>query len=408
MPLLLTIIGIFIRNDAGISGDVSTQRYTITDTITRDTTSPNAELRTFWTFYLNSDKPTQNLQADNAIYLSNAAVHNRLHLDFTTDINPIIRFQTSADGELRYYHHRIPLLGDTIRRNSYFNNSLRLKITPRFSESFSLNAQENLELHRYLSSDSFNYNYFINRAGLTASIGFGDLSFLILNYNYNRLWAQNQSEHNYAENSLTFDWDNYFGFDWHLTFSNYFTRRSYTNRLRCYWEEEPHLSCNWDFSPGIGLRAEENLRLTWFDETTTVYQNQVENRFGLELETQLGSWGTFYLGPHFELTHSLAHRTDQDYREIALYFGIDLFKSSRFWLSVDDRVGERRYLFADSGFQSDYMFNEFNLLGNWNIITTTQGGLSLQIMVSIAPEWHREAIDDLAATLCAIELKYSW
>lgn len=408
MPLLLIIIGIFIKNDAGISGDLSTQRYTITDTITRDTTSPNAELRTFWTLYLNSDKPAQNLQADNAIYLSNAAVHDRLHLDFTTNLNPLTRFQTSADGELRYYHHYIPLFGDTIRRNSYFNSSFRLGITPRFSESFTLDARENLELHRYLSSDSFNYNYFINRVGLTASIGFGDLSFLTLNYTYNRLWAQNQSEQNYAENKLNLDWDNYFGTDWRLTFSDYFTRRSYSNGLRSYWEVEPHLSCNWDFTPQIGLKVDENLRLTWFDETTSVYQNQAENRLGLELETRLGSFLTFRLGPQFELTRSLDKTTDQDYQELAALFGADLFKSTLLWLSVEDRFGNRRYLFSDSGFQSDYRFNEFTFWGNWNIITTSHGGLNLQMMVNIYPEWHRDAIDNLAATYFAIEFKYSW
>ncbi|MEO0068098.1 MAG: hypothetical protein ABIK23_03075 [candidate division WOR-3 bacterium] len=408
MRLILIVIGLLIRNDAGIGGDYSTQRYTITDTITKDTTSPGAELRTFWTIYLNNDKPARNLQSENAISISNVSIHDRFHFGFSTELNPKIRLQATADGELRYYHHYLPLLGDTLQRNSYFNNNLKLGVGSRFLNNLTVTIQENIELHHYLSSDTFTYNYFINRAGVIANLNIGELSLITLNYNYNRLWAQNQSEQNYAENKFNLDLDNYLGTDLHLTFSDYFTRRSYANRLRSYWEVEPQFSCGWDFSPQIGLKVDENLRLTWFDETTAVYQNQAENRIGLGLEFRPGSILTFSLGPQFDVSRSLAHPTDQDYRELALYLGADLFKSDWVWLSIEDRFGERRYLFSDSGFQSDYRFNEFSLFGNWKIIPTSRGGFNLEVMVSIAPEWHQEAVDNLAATYCLLELKYSW
>jgi hypothetical protein len=229
-----------------------------------------------------------------------------------------------------------------------------------------------------------------------------------MNYNYNRLWAQNQTGRDYLEHILTLDWDNYLGIDRHLTLNNQFSRRIYFDRISSYWEETPSLSFSWTFSPAMEVTLDENLRFTYFDETSVVYQNQVENRLGLGLESRVGECWTFRCGPQVELTRSLPRHTAQDYQEIALLLGVDLFQSSRFWGSVDDRFGKRRYLFADSGFQSDYRFNEFSFLGNWNIITTSRGGLSLQMMASIAPEWHQETVDNLAAATYSLEMKYSW
>jgi len=81
-------------------------------------------------------------------------------------------------------------------------------------------------------------------------------------------------------------------------------------------------------------------------------------------------------------------------------------KLDRLWLSVEDRLGRRRYPLADSSFQSNYVFNEFNLMVNWTIIKTGRGGLSINGMASISPEWHSDKSSDLATRIFTIELKY--
>ncbi|MGQ9707971.1 MAG: hypothetical protein ACUVUR_03740 [bacterium] len=405
MGLLFLIVNLTIKNHIGIAGDYSNQRYTVTDTTTRDTSDSNSEIRTFWSFQLDSGKQ---LQTDNSLDLSTTSLRDRLNLTYHTNLNRLIKLTTAADGELRYDHGQIPIGNPDFLPQSYFNSNLRLSGRFQPVENFSTTISENLELHRDFSIDSFSYNYLINRTGIGVTFSFSGLSQWAMNYNYHRLWAQNQSGRNYLEHILTLDWDNYLGVDWHLVLNTQFCRRSYSDRMRSYWEGAPSLSLSWFLNPALELMLKEDLRLSWFDETTSVYQNQVENRGGLEFETRGGEFWTLRFGPEVEFTHSLPRITDQDYREITFLLGVDLFKSSRFWVSVDDRLGERRYLFADSGFQSDYRFNEFSFFCNWDIITSRSGGLSLQIMASIAPEWHREAIDNLAATTGLLELKYSW
>jgi hypothetical protein len=81
-------------------------------------------------------------------------------------------------------------------------------------------------------------------------------------------------------------------------------------------------------------------------------------------------------------------------------------KAGRFWFSIEDRLGRRRYPLADSSFQSDYVFNEFNLMADWIVVKTASGGLSLNGMVSISPEWHSDKASNLATRIYTLELKY--
>ncbi|MGB9742780.1 MAG: hypothetical protein ACP5JB_07630 [candidate division WOR-3 bacterium] len=407
-PILLLILGIIIRNDAGLSGYYSSLRYPVADTVTRDTTLPNTELRSYWSINLDAKQPGYQIQTDNNLQLSTASLTDYLNFACTVPLNQVLNFATGVDGEVCYYHHYLPLLADTTLRNSYLNAKLSAGLQYRLNDRLTISARDNLEHQHYLPVDSFYYNYYLNRAKLGFDAQLSELSTLTLECGLNRLWTRTQPGQNYTESSLYLNWNVYPGTDWNLQFDNSLTRRSYPEKTRSYLELNPALVISRNFGSALELSLNASPRMNLFDETTTVYQNQITSQLGMECQLQPSNGLTLRAGPQTELLRSLDRISSQDYHEISLSLAIELVRSARFWITAENRYGIRRYLLNDSALQSDYRFNEFNLYSTWKITNLPPGELSLELMLNIAPEWHSEAIDNLAALTSSLQLRYRW
>ncbi len=400
------------RNEIGVSGDYFAQRYVVIDTVTRDTSALDTELRLFWDFGL-EPKKTEKMErgewsAGNGVAFSTRSIRDRLNLSGTLPVNSWLQLQGNYDGELRYYHPGFLLKTDSVSYASYLNNNLSLGVDFTLGSGWNFSLSEGLELQRYLPEDSYNTSYLLNRVRLGAELKPDDGLFFILVYGNNRLLVPSADTNNYAEHTVYGGAEVYtmggsrFGID------NYFTRRRYWDRFRSYWEEHPNVTFTQDLGTDWALTIEEDFRLTEFDETTAVYQNQAENQLRLEAEWRLGSSFALRFGPQWELSRNVERADEQDYNEWALSLGGEVFTRTGLSLTIEDRLGMRHYIAADSGFQSDYRFNEFNLYGNWQFLTTRRGGLVLEGMINIAPEWHREAIDNLAAFSYSLGLKFQF
>ncbi|NPV13963.1 hypothetical protein HPY86_03410 [candidate division WOR-3 bacterium] len=412
--LYLFIFSLNPKNEIGVSGDYFAQNYIVIDTVTRDTSALDTELRLFWDFWLESaEKGNDRIgirqgewSAGNGLAFSTRSIRDRLNLSATLPVSSWLELQGKYDGELQYYHPGFLLKTDSVSYTSYLNNNLSLELDFALGSGWNLNLSEGLELQRYLPEDSFNTSYLLNRVRLGAELKPDDGLFFTLVYGNNRLLVPRADTNNYAEHTVYGGAEVYtmggsrFGID------NYFARRRYPDRFRSYWEEHPNVTFTQDFGTDWALTIEEDFRLTQFDETTAVYQNQAENRLKLEGEWRLGSSFALRFGPHWELSRNTQRQDEQDYNEWAFSLGAEVFTPGGLGLTIEDRLGMRRYIAADSGFQSDYRFNEFNLYSNWQFLTTRRGGLILEGMINIAPEWHREAIDNLAAFSYSFGLKF--
>lgn len=408
MPILFLILGLTIRNDVGLEGNYSNFRYTITDTTTRDTTVPNTELHSYWSAYLNHKRSDYEIQTNNNLRFSTASLDNSLNFSLTSPLNSFMTFKGAANGELCYYHDYFPSLQDTVLRASYFNANLKFNLQFQPTKKSTIGISENIEHQHYLPPSSFYSNYYLNRIKVEYSTQFSDISSLIFDSGLYRLWNNTQPEKNYTEYNLYLNWNSYFARDWNLQFDNFLNRRVYSERTRSFLELEPSLLISRELGSVLQINLTESPRLDWFDETTSVYQNQFTNQLGLELEIRPNNSLIFRLKPQSELLQSWSQVSYQDYYEISLSLAMDLISSTRFSVTIEDRLGERRYLLNDSAFQSNYRFNEFNLSGSWTILHFPQSELRLQLMLNISPEWHYDAIDNLATVTSSIQLQYSW
>ncbi|MGQ9678859.1 MAG: hypothetical protein ACUVUD_06215 [bacterium] len=414
MLLLIFIFSLSGKNEVGLSGDYFSQRYTITDTVTRDTSALDTELRLVWDFRLEPISDSNGFATakrfdggvTNALAVSTRSIRERIGLSGTWVLSPQWRLGTGYDGELRYYHPGFLIVGDTQYSCSYLNNNLTAGMEFFLASGLTLNINEGLEIHRYLPEESGNANYFLNRIQLGAKLAPPDGVSFSLAYGYNWFFVPKVESNGYGEHAVTGSGEVYFDTGGRLVLQNYFIRRRYLERMRSYWDEHPMFTFSWDAGANWAFTLEEDLRLTGYDETTAVYQNLIENRVEVEGEWRIGENFVFRFGPQLEISRNRLRTDEQDYHEVSFSVGGEVFSSSGFWVSIEDRLGKRRYPAADSWFLSDYRFNEFNFLLNWQLLNTRTGGLTGEALVSFAPEWHTETIDNLAALSYSFGLKF--
>jgi hypothetical protein len=408
----LGFASVVLQHEFGLAGDYTNQTYGIVDPDTignpdkRDTLDVETEGRGFWNLDLSIEGPDTRFAAGNDLGLSTRSVREALNLSIERDLASILHIEAFDDAELRYYHRALPQLSDTGFQRSYLSNTTDLALDLDVTPALELSASEQVQLSYYPEPDSYGYDYLLSRSRLGLRQELGGISALDLEYDWSRRWAIAVDDQDYAEHSLDADLDWYFDNGPHVELENNVSRRAYAGRSRSYWEENPGVRFDADASSALSISLDDDARWTWYDSSTAVYNDLFENSLKFGLEWRATSELSFRTGPEWAAGRSLPAATTEDYREVSATAGADYMRAGWLWLSVEDRLGRRRYPLADSSFQSNYAFNEFNLMANWTIIKTNRGGLSLDGNVSISPEWHSDQTSNLATRIYTLELKY--
>ena len=410
--LLAAITGLTVSHDVGMAGDYTNQTYgiidydTIRDPDEWDTLDIETEARTFWNLDLSAEKGGTRLAAANNLDLSTRSLREGLSLTLGQDFLDNADLEIRNDVEGRWYHHALPQLADTGFQKDYWTNASDLELDFAAVPGLDLSGSGQFQVFRYSEPDSFNYDYLLGRAGAGMTRELGGISSLTLDYEWSRRWAAAADNQDHVEHSFEAELDLYLDNGPHVNLTNAAARRRYATRSRCYWEEAPGVRLGLDLSPAVELSIEDEARWTWYDAPNAIYSNLFENGLKLAVEWRATSELSVRVGPQLDVGHSLPQATSGDFRESSAMVGIDYMKLDRLWFSVEDRLGLRRYPLAESSFQSNYLFNEFNLMASWTIVRMGRGGLSLIGMAVISPEWHAEKSSDLATRIFALELRY--
>jgi hypothetical protein len=410
--LLALFSAVTLSHEVGFAGDYTNQVYGIVDPDTIidpdmwDTLDIETEARSFWSFALGAEKGGTRFAAGNDLNLSTRSIREALTLDFGQDIMSNLELELRNCTELCYYHHALPQLADTGFQTDYWSNVSQLELNLDVTPTLTISASDQAQLFHYPQPDSYNYGYLLNRASAGLRQELGGISSVTVDYDWSRRWASAADDQDYVGHDLDVDLDWYCDNGPHLGLSNSAGRRRYASASRSYWEESPSLRLGVDVSPALELILDEEARWAWYDSPTEVYSNLFENRLKLEAEWRATPEFNLRAGPQYDFGRGLPDATSDDYREISTSAGVDYMKLDRLWFSIEDRLGLRRYPLADSSFQSNYLFNEFNLMVNWTILKTIGGGLFLNGMVALSPEWHADKSSDLSTRIFTLELKY--
>jgi hypothetical protein len=396
-----------LQSEVGLGADYSNQRYSaITlDTMERDTASIETEGRSFWRLTFDRESGRTRFEAVNLLNLTTRSLQDQLSLDLEQELTRKLNLRAEYQTEARYYHNALPLLGDTSYRRDYWNNDAGLTIKFDPIEQLELSLSGDLEYQDYLR-DTTASDYLLNRSRLAGVWELGELATLDASYGRSQRWDVAPDSQDYVDHDGQIELDSYLGTDWQLTLSNDLNRRVYSARERSYWEEAPSVALSHDFSSSWGTSLSDEARLTRYDSATPLYTNQLQNTSRLAIEIRPSLDLTIRFGPQWEFNRGPTKANPEDYREGSIVAGLDYLKAGGVSISLEDRLGSRRYPFADSNYQSDYRFNELNLTLDWPLLATTGGSLGLSGLASITPEWHTDRTDNLAVSNYSLELNY--
>lgn len=410
--LLAVITGLTISHEVGMAGDYTNQTYGVIDYDTLrdpdewDTLDIETEARTFWNLDLEAGKGGTRFTVGNDFDITTRSLREGLSLTLGQELAENLGLELRNNAEGRWYHDALPSLADTGFQKDYLTNTSDLELDLAARPGLDLSASGQVQIFHYPEPDSFNYDYLLGRAGAGVDQELGGMSSFSLDYEWSRRWAAAADNQDFLEHDLDAELDLYLDNGPHLSLTNAAARRQYAARSRCSWEEAPGLRLGFNLSPVVELNLEDEARWTWYDTPTAVYTDLFENSLKFAVQWQATGELGLRAGPQLDAGRSLPQPTADDYRESSVAVGIDYMKLGRLWFSFEDRLGVRRYPLADSSFQSNYVFNEFNLMVNWTVFKIGRSGLSLNGMAAISPEWHADKSSDLSTRIFTLELRY--
>lgn len=294
---------------------------------------------------------------------------------------------------------------DAASATGYVTNSLTGKLRPRIGNGMYLVAKNSFDVVRYNGSDEFSFDYNYNRFSLGIEREFGWTDLIALTYRNDQRVVSDSTRLNYSRHRILFD------FNWSpsYTFSVYLNNevmRILSNKENNYddgWENylETELtvrpSLNWKFD------IENRFEYAVFDSQDFVNFDYLYNTSELTVSHFPSTDLELFVKPSAAIFWSRYEEfRDQDYHQLAVEYGFDLSIGDRLWVDTSHKFGRRDYSGDMSGFYTDYILNQFNLLGDLKIY----GGLSLNSIVSIDWENHDLREDDNNLSLISVGLDY--
>ena len=401
------------RSEFGLGADYASQAFRTDsyDTLNQewleeDTLDMETEVRGSWDFSLEAGGTGRGFELENSLDLSTGSMRDRLDLEFEQELVPALKLCAGNRFDARHYHGLLPGLADTEYLKDYLNNRAELELRLKPANRTELRVSEQTEVRRFSEPDSFDYDYLLNLVRLEARQDIGLGTGLDAEYSWQRRWADQDAGRSFHEHGLWARFDRFAVSGMRLSLQNELRRRVYQAAEYSYWEEAAGVALGRDLSWSFSLELEDDARWTWYDSATDVYADVFENSVRLSGKYNLSTGFSVELGPRFDFGVGLEGPGDEDFREISVRAGLDLFRADRLWLSLEDRPGRRVYLYADSSYQSAYWFNELDLLLNWTLVSTRDGILELGGMASIVPEWHVDVSDNTSIGFFSLEMRY--
>ncbi|MFO7650025.1 MAG: hypothetical protein R6X13_01605, partial [bacterium] len=307
-------------------------------------------------------------------------------------------------ADLRLYHRLLPALADTAFRRDYLDNSARVGLAWQPAEPTRVSLTGRADLGYFPRPDSYSYNYLTGRVELDLRQDLGLLSSMDAGVELARRYTT--VDQRYTEVCANAGIDGYIGSGPHAALTLDAARRRYADPGRSYFEVGPTFEFGVDVSDAFSFDLDDDARATLYDSTAGVYTDFVENSTRLGFEYRVGTDVGLRVGPQFDFGQGLRGASDEDYRELSLSAGLDVARSGRFWLSLDDRFGARRFPNADTLFASSYAFNELSLMLDWTLIAAAGSRLSLNGSATVSPEWHAVDTDDFITRIFTLELRW--
>jgi hypothetical protein len=312
-------------------------------------------------------------------------------------------FELSNQAELKTIQDREKVIYQT----DYFTNNFDLRLKARLSPAITLRFRNDLEYTEYKERSPYAYDYYLNRTSLDLDKDILSGGFLYLSYQFSRRHVPDSTLIDYDRHFLDLSVDKYFGWETLLQLENELDRKQFNKPggVDNFWEDR--------FTFGLSRRIREKTEL-WFRNEFEVLSYDVEDAINFDyFEYRLSAGLEYELAEGLEIEGKPEWVTfsalksdyrDYNYDQLALGLSFDLSRSTRLWLSVEDKFGRRDYKSDENPFYTDYLLNQVGLF----LDAELGSHLGFNLMISVDSEWHDSQEDNLTVYLISSELTYSF
>ncbi len=292
-------------------------------------------------------------------------------------------------------------------QTDYFTNNFNVQLKAHLSPGLSLRFRNNLEYTEYKEKSTYPYDYYLNRTGLELDKDISYDGFLHLSYQFSKRYVPDSTLINYDRHFFDVSFDKYFGWTTLLQLENELDRKMFKKPggLDNFWEDR--------FTFGLSKRIHEKVELLFrnefeilsYDVEDEINFDYFENKFSTALEYELSDGLEIKGGPEWVTFSSLKNiYREYNYDQLAFILSFDLSRSTKLWLSIEDKFGKRSYKSDENPFYTDYLLNQISLFLDGEL----SSHLGFNLMLSIDSEWHHSQGDNLTVFLISSELTYSF
>jgi len=292
-------------------------------------------------------------------------------------------------------------------QTDYFTNNFDVKLKARLSPEISLRFRNNLEYTEYKEKSAYAYDYYLNRTALELDKDISSDGFLHLSYQFSKRYVPDSTLINYDRHFLDVSFDKYFGWRTLFQLENELDRKLFNKPegLDDFWDDRFTFALSRKIHTKAELLFRNEFEILSYDIEDEINFDYFENKFSAALEYELSDGLEIKGGPEWVTFSSLKSLYQEyNYTQLAFILSCDVSRSTKLWLSIEDKFGKRDYKSDENPFYTDYLLNQVSLFLDGEL----GAHLGFNLMLSVDSEWHHSKGDNLTVFLISSELTYSF
>lgn len=292
-------------------------------------------------------------------------------------------------------------------QEDYITNSLNVGLKANFSPDFSFKIKNSSELANYEKRGLYVYDYYLNKTSFELEKRSPSDGYFNLSYQFSKRFVPDSSSINYDRHRFDFILDKYFGWKFLLQMENELERKRFKKPegMDNFWDHRFAVDMSYDLKSRIKLGLKNEFELLNYDLEDEINFNYFENKLTPGLEYEVVDGIKLKGEPEWEVFFAQDNVYQQyDYHQLSLNISLDVSKSTKLWLSLEDTFGRRDYKSDINLFYNDYYLNQVSLFLDGEL----GSHLGFNLMLSIDSEWHKSEEDNLTVSLFISELTYSF
>lgn len=345
-----------------------------------------------------------NFSINNTLSLSNLYLRDISKIDWDKEwffINDLFELRKRQNKKQTSY------------QQDYITNNLNVGLKTDFAPDFFFRIQNNFEFTNFKDETLYVYDYYLNQTGFDLQKKLASDGSLDFSYQFSKRFVPDSSYINYDRHLFDFALDKYFGWEFLLQMENELERKRFKKPegRDNFWENRFTFDLNYEFENQIKLGLKNEFELFTYDLEDEINFNYFENKFTPSVEYEVADGIKLKGEPEWLSFYARDKKYQQyDHNQLAFNLSLEISKSTKLWLSLEDKFGKRDYPQDPSDgsdqnpFYTDYYLNQVNLFLDGEL----GSHLGFNLMFSIDSEWHKSKEDNLSVSLLNSELVYSF